>query len=316
MGKRKNSLNSNVSKDDSVTWTPQMDDVLIDAFVHQNNIGNRVGGTFTSKAHDNILKEVSEKFPEVSFDKAKIKNRMKYIKRGFGPCYDIFKNGLSGFSWNSATSTWGASADVWKKLLEKHPEATPWMNKPVRNYKKLASLYGNDRATLEDTETAAEVRERIAQLNDEEIEVQEAENIEEVDLLISQNQASLGGHNISPESLLINKTVEGASTSKKKQKINKINDDEAAYIKESFKSVADAIERSTSELVKSNQRLQIPESEIWAYLEELQLDDEEVKNDAYLYLTENPAKLGAFLGCPTQSRKRILLKMLQNSKSA
>ena len=36
-----------------------MDDVLIDAFAYQNNIGNRVGGTFTSKAYDYILKELS-----------------------------------------------------------------------------------------------------------------------------------------------------------------------------------------------------------------------------------------------------------------
>ena len=61
-----------------------MDDVLIDAYVHQNTIGNRVGGTFTSKAYDFILNELSEKFAEVHFDKEKIKNCMKYIKKVSG----------------------------------------------------------------------------------------------------------------------------------------------------------------------------------------------------------------------------------------
>jgi Myb/SANT-like DNA-binding domain len=118
MGKRKNPQNFNASKDDSITWTPHMDDALIDAYVYQNNVGNRVRGTFTSKAHDLILQELSEKFPDVHFDKEKIKNCMKFVKRGFGPYYDIFKNGLSGFAWNSATSTWCAEPEVWQKLLE------------------------------------------------------------------------------------------------------------------------------------------------------------------------------------------------------
>jgi Myb/SANT-like DNA-binding domain len=86
MGKRNNSRNFNASKDDSITWTPHMDDALIDAYVYQTNVGNRVGGTFTSKAYDLILQELSEKFPDVHFDKEKIKNHMKYIKRVFGPC--------------------------------------------------------------------------------------------------------------------------------------------------------------------------------------------------------------------------------------
>jgi hypothetical protein len=108
---------------------------------------------------------------------------------------------------------------------------------------------------------------------------------------------------------MCNQPTREVSTSKKKRKTSELNDDDIVMLKESFKSVADAIKESTAELVKSHQRLQILESEIWTHLEELQLS-EEVKNNAYLYLTENPSKLGAFLGCPMSARKTILIKML------
>ncbi|XP_078168538.1 uncharacterized protein LOC144563044 [Carex rostrata] len=161
MGKRKDSSNTaGNGKEEFLHWNTAMDGYLIDAFVHQNEIGNRVGGTFTSKAYDNVLSELSTVFPEKKIDKERIKNRIKYIKKGFGPCYDIFKNGLSGFSWDPLNSMWCAEPEVWDKLVEAHPNAASWRNRPVYHYEKLARLYGNDRATGEEAETPAEIRER------------------------------------------------------------------------------------------------------------------------------------------------------------
>ncbi|KAL0002422.1 hypothetical protein SO802_016203 [Lithocarpus litseifolius] len=49
-----------------------MDDALVDAFLHQVIIGGRVNGTFTSKAYDDIVKELVEKFHmEINKDKSK-----------------------------------------------------------------------------------------------------------------------------------------------------------------------------------------------------------------------------------------------------
>jgi hypothetical protein len=78
-------------------WTSFMDDALIDAFLHQHRVGNRVGGTFTTQAYDNILAELCEKF-ETPVDKVKMKNNIKAITSNFASCYGLFKNGLSGLA--------------------------------------------------------------------------------------------------------------------------------------------------------------------------------------------------------------------------
>ena len=47
-----------------------MDDTLVDAFLHQVIIGGKVNGTFTSKAYDDIMKELVKKFHmEINKDK-------------------------------------------------------------------------------------------------------------------------------------------------------------------------------------------------------------------------------------------------------
>ena len=73
-----------------------MDDALVDTFLHQVIIGGKVNGTFTSKTYDDIVKELVENF-YMEINKDKVKKRQKTLKKNFYECYDIFKDGLSGF---------------------------------------------------------------------------------------------------------------------------------------------------------------------------------------------------------------------------
>ena len=82
-----------------------MDDALIDVFMHELDIGNKVNGTFTPTAYDNITQYLSALFG-FKVEKEKVKNRWKTLKRNFSEIYDIFKGGMSGFSWNSSTNRW------------------------------------------------------------------------------------------------------------------------------------------------------------------------------------------------------------------
>jgi Myb/SANT-like DNA-binding domain len=122
MGRRKkySQMNLNPSgKTEQCCWTTAMDDALIDAFVREESLGNRAStGTFTSQAYDNIMRDLRGKFRDRPLDKERIKNRIKYIKKNFAPCFDIFKNGLEGFTWNPATKLWTAEPDNWDRLIE------------------------------------------------------------------------------------------------------------------------------------------------------------------------------------------------------
>ena len=99
MGKISKKNGGDPSKE--VQWSNVMDDALVDAFLHQVIIGGRVNGTFTSKTYDDIVKELVEKF-HMETNKDKEKNQQKTPKKNFHECYDIFKNGLSGFGWNGS----------------------------------------------------------------------------------------------------------------------------------------------------------------------------------------------------------------------
>lgn len=121
MPKRKNQSgvsNAAVESNGKCVWTTVMEDVLVDAYVHQHNLGNRKGITFTSKALDEILLEMRDRFPDKVLDKTKIKDHMKRLKNKFARCYDLFKHGPSGFTWDPFSNMWTAKPEVWEKLIE------------------------------------------------------------------------------------------------------------------------------------------------------------------------------------------------------
>ncbi|CAK8540884.1 unnamed protein product [Lathyrus sativus] len=108
---------------ETCNWTTAMDEILLDAYLHQQTLGNKNGNSMTTSAMDSILKELKTHFPDKPISKEKIKDHMKHIKIKFNSCYDLFQNGLSGFGWDSTTNMWIAEDEVWNKLIEAKPEA-------------------------------------------------------------------------------------------------------------------------------------------------------------------------------------------------
>ena len=80
MGKISKKNGGDPSKE--IQWSSVMDDALVDAFLHQVIIGGRVNGTFTSKAYDDIVKELVEKFDK-EINEDMVKNRQKTKRRIF-----------------------------------------------------------------------------------------------------------------------------------------------------------------------------------------------------------------------------------------
>ncbi|KAK1563637.1 hypothetical protein Q3G72_030491 [Acer saccharum] len=115
-----NHVDSEEPRKDTVKWSEQMDIVLIDALLEQQVNGNRVDGTFTTTAYNNVLK------------------------------------GLSGFAWNPNNKLFEAEPEVWNSLIEAKPNAKKWRHTPVYHYDKLSELFAKDRANGEGAVTTKE----------------------------------------------------------------------------------------------------------------------------------------------------------------
>ncbi|KAJ4791354.1 Myb/SANT-like DNA-binding domain protein [Rhynchospora pubera] len=304
MGKTKRNSNSSpnattVGRGESLVWTHKMDEALVDAFVLQHILKNRNGGTFTSHAYDQIVKELKEAFPDKPIDKEKVKNRMKYIKRGFGTCYDLFRN-ISGFGWNPITHMFDADSDVWDRMIKDHPEAAEWMNKPILHYDKLKRLYGKDRANGDISESPEEMMQRLAQEDNQ----PDGDVISEIDRLISRNEATLG--DLDDDNL-------SSPNGRKKHKGKATKEEIQADIMKGIEGIGEYIMKSTEAIVKAhNSQLSVPATEIWDVVLALNLDTD-MEMIAYRFLIKNSVEVEALIGCPLEKRKDYLMRILPRS---
>ncbi|GLU12897.1 hypothetical protein SLE2022_295530 [Rubroshorea leprosula] len=133
-----------------------MDEALMYALLHQHNLGNRVNGSFTTKAYENIVNELKEKLGK-DIDKDEVKNHMKTLEANLLKSHDLFKN-FSGFSWSHVTKLWSAELEVWDALIKVNKDAKEWITKPVLHYNTFMILFENDGATGEKSKTAKELK--------------------------------------------------------------------------------------------------------------------------------------------------------------
>ncbi|XP_065851687.1 uncharacterized protein [Euphorbia lathyris] len=307
-------------------WTPLMDDALIDAYLHQHVLGNRVGGTFTSHAICNIVNELKEKFKDKPLNKERIQNRLKHLKRQFVCCYDIFKNGMSGFGWCPTTEMWNAEPEVWEKLIEANPAAVEWMNKPIRNHEKLVQLFGQDRATGHQSETVLELRKKRSRNAFSSGSVSatatsncpDSDTIDGINFMVNENVVTLESFNVhgdTHDDEYIGATnvdpiyEEGPSPSNVKKAKKMVTEDEIGIMKEGFQMVANAIKDSTAEMVKAKTQDPISDGSIWNELKNLSIEPH-LMQSSYLFLVKNPDMLKTLLGCPIEDRKSLLMLMM------
>ncbi|CAH9077525.1 unnamed protein product [Cuscuta europaea] len=280
---------------DREIWTAEMDNELVNSFLHQHNEGNRVSGTFTTKAYMSITSDLQNKFGR-PFKKDKVKGRWKLLKRNFTKCYDLFKN-LSGFAWDPISKRWLAEPEVWKTLVEAHPDAEEWMRKPIANYDKMVIICGEDRAYGGMSETGEDIR------NDKSFG---ADSIETSDSLQE------GVNDVDVTSPQIRVRDEPKSKRPKKSKDNVEDGGVTAAlmtIAEAFKDSTSALRESTLAYEKSHQKLPISEVELWKLLEDLHIENHLI-NRAYLYLLNNPDMIKGLIGCPKNKQKELLIEMV------
>ncbi|KAI9125828.1 hypothetical protein K1719_003246 [Acacia pycnantha] len=143
------------------------DQILPQLQLLQPNDGNKVSGSFTSKAYKTIIKELQQKFGR-PFEKEKVKSCWKLVNRRFSKCYDLFKN---GFAWDPTTKQWYVEPEVWQKLIEAKLEAKEWMGKTLET---KGQEVGNENEVtspkVQDTRSQDVKSKRAKRSKDEEVE--------------------------------------------------------------------------------------------------------------------------------------------------
>ncbi|XP_035832310.1 uncharacterized protein At2g29880 isoform X3 [Helianthus annuus] len=148
-------------KKEQIKWTESMDNIFIQSMIAQQDNGNRINGSFTSQAYNNMIEELNTKL-QIELTKKHLKNRLKTLKEHFSQWYDMFRGtSLSGFSWNSETQLIEAEDEVWDKLIDAKPDAAALKTKKVSNFNEMLQLFAKDRASGAHAETAKERNARL-----------------------------------------------------------------------------------------------------------------------------------------------------------
>ncbi|XP_050279965.1 uncharacterized protein LOC126721044 [Quercus robur] len=173
----------------------------------------------------------------------------------------------------------------------------------------MTQLWAKDRVKGNHVETAKEKSARYAALT----------TIDEIDNLVSQNEASLENFEVeddqrSPEINVVHSRVssQDAMSSKRKKRRLAEDDELGNVISQSFDNVSMAIDRATEVMAKCFSKSY--RAEVHAALDVLDLDPIS-KTEAYKFLMENPTYKEMSFGCPDHEHKCVLLTLMSRSKN-
>ena len=100
----------------NLTWTEEMDDLLVDSLMDQMRKGQKkVGGVFSKRALATVADLISEQF-DLFCHSEHIKNRMKTLKTNFSVAKGILSS--RGFSLNHSSQVIEARANVWETYIK------------------------------------------------------------------------------------------------------------------------------------------------------------------------------------------------------
>ncbi|KAL2340535.1 hypothetical protein Fmac_008475 [Flemingia macrophylla] len=142
-------------------WTDEMDFRLLSAMLDEARLGNRVDGSWTTQAYNNMVDSLRQS-GLIGITKNNVKNRQKSLKDRWREVHDLF-SGLSGFAWDESTKSFSAEPEVWDELLTTKPSAAKWRVNPIRYYDLMKELWGADRGTGHMARTARQERRNITQ---------------------------------------------------------------------------------------------------------------------------------------------------------
>ncbi|CAK8534483.1 unnamed protein product [Lathyrus sativus] len=297
-----------------------MDDALVDAFMHEYVKGNKVNGTFTISAYENIAAELRTLFRN-KVDKVKIKNCWKPLKKNFIEYYDIFKGGMIGFSWNSTTQLWDAESEVWDALIKSKLKALNWKIVPIPNYEKMVIFYGPNRADGEESRTLKETKKQKLSVTNEDF----VETIQDIDDHVVRNEVNLESfdatYDFSVPETQSSDPLSGSKRKKMKVVKNKDTNNDIAELQESFVLVANALTegnaaiREGNEIMRERQKYELPPisgEETCNLIKECGCDAKSLPQ-IYCTVMKDADKLRMILQCLLEAREAVIMQMVFGS---
>ncbi|XP_023768934.1 uncharacterized protein LOC111917484 [Lactuca sativa] len=325
----KRAADGSVVKKENLTWTDNMDNALVEALVKEDDIGNRVNGTFTSQAYANMIAGLSKEFNK-SITKDQLKNRMKTLKGNFSKWYDMYRGtSLSGFSWNSQTKHIEAEDEVWEQLIKANPEAAAFRTK---RFQITISWRCYFQMTEHRDQKRKQQKKKNARLSkSKEIKI---EKIADVEKLMTNKEVSLENvHKDDDEDIQIvsvtDVSPDGSSKAKKlkskKRKLeSKLQDEDEVVAEtepepqpqpESFEqNIVQTFKEIVDVMREGNKSRDYTGEEIEKELELMGLDDDEFA-DAFIYLSRNQADARTIFSSSMRMRKIFLRKMMSEAKN-
>ncbi|KAF7010379.1 hypothetical protein CFC21_024800 [Triticum aestivum] len=139
---------------DYLTWTDEMDKVLLDVFVEHHNRGDQGQNGWKPHVYTAAIKAIRDKC-ELHVTKEKICSRMKTFDKHYATISKVLSQ--SGFGWDWVNNKLLMdSDDVWNKYVQANPKAACYKNKEVKNWEAICTIYSKDHATGEGAMTGAE----------------------------------------------------------------------------------------------------------------------------------------------------------------
>ncbi|KAL8098071.1 hypothetical protein AgCh_031003 [Apium graveolens] len=144
-------------------WSELEDEKLVEALLELvNNGAFKADNGFKPGFLGFLKNSLNVKLPNSGLKgKPHIESRLKTLKKDYTMVYDLRYGSISGFGWNSENQLVTASRDVWAEYAKSHVGVLKWRTTPFAYFDDLTIVFGKDRATGHNAESAMEAEENV-----------------------------------------------------------------------------------------------------------------------------------------------------------
>ncbi|XVF83706.1 hypothetical protein PTKIN_Ptkin16aG0512600 [Pterospermum kingtungense] len=283
---------SQVSKRTNRKWNYEEDVALVSCVVDLRNIGSYNADTgFQAGYLLELERMLAKKLPNANIKgKPHIESRIKTLKKEWAIVYDMVKgDNTGGFGWDSERNM----------VTAEDSDAAPFRTRRFHFFNELCEIYGKDRATGKDAQSAADIVEEIQnEDNDNSLDVGSADE---------WNTQQLGDD-------MEMSFAPPMSSSSKKRKAHEMSDTNTAKVLVRATTLLTdkmvEIGEKLSESVRTEMRLEKRVEELAAALDEIEGLTEDEKDNALSKIPEHPTQIVVFFSLLPSRRLRWVHKFL------